>query len=224
MTESMGLTLFVSKVYTTVGVGLCTTLLTAYISNSIMVKYYTYIYSVLGCMIGLLGLGLCEPLYRVQKSYILRKLSFLLTCFSLGLVMSPIVDNKGHPWLFPNAIIITVMIFGGCTLCAKYCDYDFIKWKAQLLIGLSIILLFQILSLSSFVWFGPNTFISAIDKVDIYVSIFMFMGLIIYDTRMAKIMYERGDPDELYCAMHICLDFINLLVDIIDLMDRNESS
>jgi hypothetical protein len=47
-----------------------------------------------------------------------------------------------------------------------------------------------------------------------------FLHIIIY-TIIAKVMYEKG-PDEILCAMHICLDFVNLLVDIMDVLRQED--
>ena len=70
--------------------------------------------------------------------------------------------------------------------------------------------------LTSQLIFGPNEFSSFLHSVDVYMGIPLMAGFVAYDTHEARAMYKNGDPDHLGCAANLYLDFINILIRVID--------
>jgi len=67
---------------------------------------------------------------------------------------------------------------------------------------------------------GPNVFSSMLHSIDLYVGIPLFAGFVAYDTHVAIEMYKNKDPDHLGCSANMYLDFMNILVRMIELMSK----
>lgn len=104
--KNTGLVLFI-RGYMIVGGGLFTLLLTPYSASSLLMNYH---YSTVICGIVLSIVGILGIKFTDKKMDFIRTLSFFLTCYGLGLLLGSI-DNSKHPELFPNAILITNLIY-----------------------------------------------------------------------------------------------------------------
>ena len=78
------------------------------------------------------------------------------------------------------------------------------------------------LGLGSTLIFGPNALSALVHNVDIYGGIGLFTLMSIYDSYMAKQMYLKGEADHLGCATTVYLDFINLLIRIMEALAKKK--
>lgn len=76
------------------------------------------------------------------------------------------------------------------------------------------------MGLSASLYMGPNAFSAFIHSVDLYGGVALFTALSIYDAYLARKMYLENTPDHLQCATSCFLDFINLLIQIMQIMTK----
>ena len=77
-----------------------------------------------------------------------------------------------------------------------------------------------LVGLGSQLIFGPTMFSMALHSIDTYAGIVLFTAMSAYDTHKSIEMYENKDPDHLGCAINLYLDFINLLIRIMEVMAK----
>ena len=92
--------------------------------------------------------------------------------------------------------------------------------EAPLMAGLIGLVSIGLVGLASHIIFGPNIFSLALHSIDTYGGILLFTGLTAYNTHKSIDMYEKGDPDHLGCAVQFYLDFMNILIRIMEAMAK----
>lgn len=235
--HNVGLSNFMSKVYTQASLGVLGTLGTAYVTMPMLVEHPGM---ALGCgfvgaIAGIIGINRYEPVYhsktigtelvKYAEDHPMRKWSFAGLSASMGIMMAPFLDTVTtiDPWILPNSMIVTSLIIGGSAVISKYCGSEIMTWKGPLMLGLTSLIGLQLVSLGSLALLGPNPFASMmLGNVSIYGGIALFTGFSVYDSYMARVMYEKGTPDHMRCSVEIYLDFINLLIDIMRLMAKKD--
>ncbi len=144
-----------------------------------------------------------------------RELSYGVLSIGMGISLAPmmglIVDVD--PAIVPASLMITSGILGGCAyISAKYGNESLMKWKGPLMAGLGTLIVTQLVGLGSSLIFGPGIFSAMLHNVDVYGGIGLFTLFGIYDTYIARMMYKKGEADDLGCATQVYLDSMNLLV------------
>jgi FtsH-binding integral membrane protein len=233
--RDVGLKKFMSKVYTKMGVGVVTTLgislalMPVGVINplgSIGVGFIT-------SMLCAYGMDYYKPQYKTcyvdnelihySENEPMREVSFWGLTTGMGITMSPFMSMMIgiDPMIVPVSVGLSAMIFGGCAYYATICkDAQMMKWKAPLAIGLGSLVTIQLIGIGSTLIVGSNALSSLIHNVDIYGGIGLFTMMSIYDSYMARKMYKNKEADHLGCATMVYLDFMNLLIRIMEAMAK----
>ncbi len=153
----------------------------------------------------------------------LRKFSFWSLTGGMGLMLAPMMNiiTAIDPAIVPASLLMSGGIFGGCALiAAKAKDAAIMQWKAPLMVGLGSLIGIQLIGIGSNLLFGPNSFSLMVHNVDVYGGIALFTFMSIYDAHVARAMYIKGEPDHLGCATSVYLDFMNILIRVMEAMAK----
>ncbi len=236
ITKTVGLSNFMTKVYGQTYFGVLGSLGTAYAIAPFIADQPLIAIGIgfVGSIASIIGISALKPTYHTKKigtevvqyaeDQPLRKLSFAGLSIGMGTMISPLITHvmELDPWILPNSMIISSLIFGGCALMAKRCDPRIMTWQGPLMVGLGSLVGLQLLGLGSILCFGPNSFALMIHNVDVYGGIVLFTGFSIYDSYKARIAYEQGKPDTIGCSTELYLDFMNLLIRILEILAKNK--
>lgn len=162
-----------------------------------------------------------EVLYAKDKPF--REVCFagLIGSMALGLAPMMQIITEISPMIVPISLGLTSAIFGGCWLVSKWCsDLQMMQWRAPLMIGLGTLVGGGLLSIGSMLIWGPNMFSAMWQTIDIYGGIALFTGMSIYDMHAAVKMYQEKNPDHIGCATNLYLDFLNLLIRIMEAIGK----
>lgn len=138
-------------------------------------------------------------------------------------MISPFVAqiNAISPTIFSSATLMSGLVFGGSIIAAKYCQKgSLLVWQAPLMGGLVGLIGIGLVSIGTQLVIGPNIFSSALHSIDTYGGLVLFMGITAYDTHKAIDRYENKDPDHLGCSVELYLDFVNILIRIMEIMAK----
>ena len=229
----LGMTRFLKRVYTYTGVGICA---------SLGVSYFTVPFAAanpLGTILmgAVLSFGSLYPLSYFKPNYKqvqennqiikyaeddnMRYLSFGALVTGMGMIMSPamMMCMAVDPMIVPTAFVMSSMVFGGCALYSTKCkDETMMKWQGPLMVGLYSLVGLGLTSIASLLIFGPNPYAALMMNVDTYGGLLLFVGLSIYDSHTAIKMYKENKPDHIECATILYLDFMNLMIRIMEIM------
>lgn len=160
---------------------------------------------------------------KYTEHSILRKLSYGGLVTGTGIIMTPlaVICASIDPLIIPKALVATSAVTLGAmyyTLNKRQGELN--SWGAPLYGALTGFVGLGLLSLSSQLIYGHNTFSEIWYNIDTYAGIPLFAGLIAYDTSKAIEKYEE-DPDEINAATEIYLDFINVLIRMMSIMAKS---
>ncbi|OJT02369.1 Bax inhibitor 1 [Trametes pubescens] len=205
---------FVRKVYTILFCQiLATTIMAGFISRSANTIFWvqTHTWSLYLPLLGtLVNLGL---LFWKRHSHpfnlVLLSTFTLLEAFTLG-VMTAFFDTT----IVLQALLITVGVFLGLTLFTMQSKYDFSGMGSWLFVGLFALFMTGLVGI-----FVP--FSRTMDLIFAIGGCLIFSGYIIYDTYMIT---KRLSPDEyIFASISLYLDFINLFINILRLLNNTQS-
>jgi FtsH-binding integral membrane protein len=158
-----------------------------------------------------------EILYSINSTG--RLISYGSLVSGMGVTMVPLCGMFPHA-LIP-AFVASSSIFAGSTLWAMKKGVGELKPYGSILYGgLSGLVGVSLMGLGSNLFFGTNWFGDMTHLISLYGGIPLFTGLIAYDTHKAIEMYESGNPDHLGCSTQLYLDFINLFVRFIEIINK----
>ena len=238
--QEIGLSQFMSKVYTKMGAGIAVTMGTSLGLHTVLPTMMENPFVPLGigavaAFGSIFGINGLKPIHKTVKQgqelihYTenppLREASFWTLSLGMGVSMSPFMGMMMEidPIIIPAALGISTFIFGGCALYSRNTtNAQIMEWKAPLFFGLTGLIGIQLLGLGSTFIFGPNALSALVHNVDIYGGIGLFTLMSIYDSYMAKQMYLKGEADHLGCATTVYLDFINLLIRIMEALAKKK--
>ncbi len=152
-----------------------------------------------------------------------RKLAYGSFIFFNSLMISPLIAmaHTLNPMIVPAAAGITGLIMSGASLYAyKKPNGSLLSWQAPLagcvvgLIGMGLV------GIGSHLIMGPNLLSSVLMSVEPYIGICIFSLLTASDTQKAIALYQEQNPDHLGCAANFYLNFINLLIRIIEILSK----
>jgi FtsH-binding integral membrane protein len=235
-----GLRQFLGRVYSWTGLGIFGTVGLATVLAPLGLNFFPYLIGG-GLALSLgscLGVTMIKPeikiktmtsagreiLYAEDKP--LRKASYVGLVTGMGLGLTPLMHMilAIDPLIVPISLGLTSTIFGGCWWYSRRCsDLQMMQWQAPLMIGLGTIVAGGLMSIGSTLILGPNLFSSLWMNVDMYGGIVLFTAMAIYDMYMAEKMYRERNPDHLGCATSIYLDFINMLIRIMEVLGKAKS-
>ncbi|KAH8119028.1 UPF0005-domain-containing protein [Phellopilus nigrolimitatus] len=146
--------------------------------------------------------------HSVPANYILLSIFTLFEAFTLGVVMA-FYDND----VILQALIITLGVFTGLTLFTFQSKYDFSGLGPWLFGALLALLMTGLVGI--FIPFGKT-----MDLIYAIGGCLIFSGYIVYDTYMIS---NKLSPDEFILgAISLYLDFINLFINILRLLNNVE--
>ncbi len=161
--------------------------------------------------------------YWYSKNSPTRMLSGTSVVAGMTMVMTPFIEimNAISPTILPSALVATSCVFGGSIAYAYMKPKGaLLAWEAPLMGGLVGLVGMGLVGLGSQLIFGPTMFSMALHSIDTYAGIVLFTAMSAYDTHKSIEMYENKDPDHLGCAINLYLDFINLLIRIMEVMAK----
>lgn len=136
-------------------------------------------------------------------------------------IVSPLIAFAGATDILIPAMLSTSAVFGGATYYANTRKVGELEvWGSTLYGGLWGLIECGFTGLASTFIFGPNMFSVFMHSIDLYAGIPLFAGFVAYDTHKAIDMYKQKDPDHLGCSIQLYLDFVNILIRMIKIMDK----
>jgi modulator of FtsH protease len=155
------------------------------------------------------------PLIMVQRSA--REypkniiLTFLFT-FVMGVMIAPgmYIAERSVPGIVMQAGALTFTAFGALSLYAVFSRRDFSAWGAFFFVGLIVLLVASVLNIF-FQSVAVGLFLSA-------VGVFVFSGLLVFDTWRIMRSGAYGQDDYVFAAVTIYLDLLNLFMFILSLL------
>jgi FtsH-binding integral membrane protein len=234
VSKNRGLNKFVQKVYHTTGFGIAGSLALAQgLHMSDLAVQCPLQCLIGGFVVALTGTaGLHYGKYKVKKrgselyaeNDDARIAGYTAICAGMGTTISPMVSmvTEISPTIFPAATGVSLAVMAGASWWSyRQPEGALLSWQAPLMGGLIGLIGVSLTGLLSGMIFGPQCLaFQMLHSVDTYGGILLFTGFTAYDTHKAIERYKKGDPDHLGCATELYLDFMNLLVRIMEVMAK----
>ncbi|ANB11051.1 Bxi1p [Sugiyamaella lignohabitans] len=174
------------------------------VSHWVLTHIWTFYVAIFGAM------GLMIGAYVKQRSYPTNMLFLggftLLESYCVGIISS-LYDTK----IVIQAVVLTLVIFGGLSLFALQTKYDFSGWQSYLGAALWGLIGFGLISI-----FMPYS--SGVELAYSVVGALVFAGYIVVDTQL--IMRRYHPEDEVAAAIALYLDIINLFLNILRILNE----
>ena len=152
---------------------------------------------------------------RIRKmSPTTARISFLLYSFLTGLTFSSIFlvyELSSILIIF----LVAALLFGIFALIGNYTSIDLTKFGTFLLMMLFGIIICTLIN----IFLNNSTF----DIIITIISLIVFLGYTAYDIQKVKLLEDEIEEDNLaiYGALQLYLDFINILLDLLNLFGKN---
>lgn len=209
---------YVQKVYFWLFIGLIITSITAYVVSTDPDIYNV----ILGNDIVFYGLLIAQFLAIVTVSAFIRRIpdniaeiTFVLYCFLTGLTLSSIF-LEFDIYSIAYVVLITAAMFGFMSLYGYVTKTDLTSVGNIATMALFGIILALIVNL-----FLMN---SALDTILSIIGVLVFSAFTAHDTQKIKnILMDNGEDlikKEILGALNLYLDFVNLFLDLIDLLGK----
>jgi FtsH-binding integral membrane protein len=157
----------------------------------------------------------------------LRNAFFATLVASSAATLTPvaILTSAISPMILPASAVISGSVMAGASLYAyRTPSSKLSKWRGPLTGGLFGLLGVGIASMAAHYFIGPNSAMShMLHDANVYTGIGLFTAYTAYDTHVMVKQFETGDPDVLDAASNLYLDFVNLLVRIMDALTSASS-
>jgi len=228
----IGLSRFLKSVYISTGYSLLTSVVTAQILSCVSPQFLSVILLVgaIGCIISCFVFNKIETERKTEELnnqtiyYCIdptsRKCAFYSLSFFIGIILTPLVVIMGSR-VFYSGIFISLIVFGSATIFSYWKPHLACSLTPILIWGLFILSLVQLLGLMTIFLIGNNIFSNYIHSVDVIYGTLLFTGFIVYDTYKAvKVYTEEKNADHLSCATCLYLDFINVLIRIMEIIAK----
>lgn len=238
VTQSSGLANFIRKTYTATGLGIFGTIGVAQMLDysNIASQYPVHClgFGFVASIASIVGINYAN--YTINetenglesKNSLGRQFAFGGLVTGMGLTLSPMVDlcNTIDPTILPISMLLSGTVMGGASAYAYNASADkYLSLKAPMMGALCGLVGISFTSLGSGLIFGFDAPLSLLlHNVDIYGGLVVFTGLVVYDTQKSIAMYEDGDPDHLGCATALYLDFVNLLIRMLEIIAKHNQS
>jgi FtsH-binding integral membrane protein len=242
VTKHDGLKKFLNKTYLYTGGGIVSTLGIGFVTSSLLfspdgnLSLPTMIGGIVLGLGGAFGMGFTKYSINTEKymdennktiehytstNSIGRQLSYVSLVSGMGLMMGPVFMMAGSNDVLIPAMLASGLVFGGASAYAmRQPEGSLTIWGPALRGGLLSLLGCGLTSIVMYSLFGPNMFTTIGHSIDLYLGIPLFAGFVAYDTHVAIEMYKQKDPDHLGCSTSMYLDFMNILVRMIEIMSK----
>ncbi len=237
-TENVGLSNFISKTYQYTGIGIVCTLGISHLISSTHL-FGTMEESFIPLFLGGAALTFMstiaidkikhkiinddEGLKSENPSKRVMAYGGLIT--GMSMTLSPMIEivNEMSPTVVPSSFLISSLVFGSSIAYARYRPQgSLLSYQAPLFAGLVSLVGLGCISAGTQFMIGPNIFSSVLYNVDTYGGILLFTGMTAYDTQLAIDQYNKKNPDHLGCSINLYLNFMNLLVRIMQVMAESQ--
>jgi FtsH-binding integral membrane protein len=160
-------------------------------------------------------IAVIAPLFLVMRNPRAFPQSVILTglfTFAMGVLIAPILYyvERTQPGVAGQAAALTLGTFGAVTAYVSLSRRDFSAWGSFFTIGLVILLITSILNIF-FRSSAASLYISA-------AAVFVFGGLLVFDTWRLLKSGEYGQDDYVAAAVQIYLDLINIFLALLRLL------
>jgi FtsH-binding integral membrane protein len=209
-----GVQAHISRVYQT----LLVMIATAALGTVVQLKYQIGGFLTFVCVFASI-LWLCFTPYRADSSN--EKKRTLIAClvsFFVGVSLGPglgMVYEAHGDGLIATAFIATAAVFAGFSAASLYSNKRFLMYSASVIAAASTSLF--VVSISSWFYRTP-----AMESAMIFLGLVLFSGYIVYDTQIMILQAERGYKDVPMHALQLFLDFVNLFVRILKLLQQKK--
>ena len=207
-----------SKVFLWLFVGLAVTFGTGFFLSMNEVMVENIINSGMYWIVVIVELGIAMFLgIRIQKmNYMTALICYLVYSFITGLTFSLLFLAYELTSII-SVFAITSILFLIFGLYGRYTKRDLGKMSTFLFMGLIGIIIAGIIGI-----FVQNSMFAAIINI---ISIIIFLGYIAYDMNsIEKIAnYVGEDKAAVYCAFQLYLDFINIFIDLLQLIGNSNN-
>ena len=152
-----------------------------------------------------------------------RQLSYFAIYTGNGLMLSKLVlaANLVNPAIIPMSIALTALTFGGASLYAYNKPLgSFSKYGGFLSGGLLGLIGMSLMSGVSYLIMGPTPLSMAFWRIEPYIAIAVFSGLIGHDTHQAVENYKPGDYDHFKPAVLMYYNVITIFTNYIHILLR----
>lgn len=155
------------------------------------------------------------PLFLVMRSPRAFPQNVILTglfTFAEGVWLAPLLfmAERTQPGIINQAALLTLGTFGLLTAFVWFSRRDFSAWGSFFMIGLVVLLITSLLNLF-FRSSAAALYISA-------AAVFVFGGLLVFDTWRILRSGQYGEEDYVAAAVQIYLDLLNMFLAILSLL------
>jgi FtsH-binding integral membrane protein len=160
-------------------------------------------------------IGVFAPLFLVMRNPRQFPQNVALTglfTFAEGVWLAPLLymAERTQPGIINQAALLTLGTFGALTAYAVFSRRDFSAWGGFFMVGLVILLITAVLNLF-FRSSAAALYISA-------AAVFVFGGLLVFDTWRILRSGQYGEDDYVAAAVQIYLDLLNMFLAILSLL------
>ena len=139
----------------------------------------------------------------------------------MGISSAPAFAFYDLSYVLPPSLLMTTMVFTGASVYARKAQPgSFLAYGPALSGGLLGLVGTGLVGIGSEMFFGPNMFSALAHNVQLYAGIPLFTAFVAYDTHVAIQRFESGDPDHLGCSLELYLDFMNILVRMMKIVNK----
>ena len=215
-TERYGFAEYIKKVYMYVGGGLFLSGIAAYLTSQsldMMIKFTTKQGWVILLVPFFLLLWLYINIGRMSNTT--ARIFYALFTITNGISLAPIFHIYTSESI-TSCFFVTSAIFLCMALYGHFTKRDLSTLGSLCIMGLLGIIVASILNL--FIMSSTIMFLSTI------ISVFVFVGLIAYDSQKLNLLYNIGDNQKtaIIGALALYLDFINLFLDLLRLFGKRK--
>lgn len=237
--HNVGMKQFLTRTYNTTALSICGALGTAYLGMFMPAVMFNPLGTsllaglvMIGSFLGVNYIpprvvsynepGIPAPIFKTENPPS-RLALYCLGVGSLGLSASPLFlyMSAMNPSIITSSIGVTLGIFGGASAISYMLPKDQILGYGNIFFGSLLGLIgVQLVGIGGTLLYGPNALSTLLFDVNTYGGLLLFSGLIAYDTHVAIKSYEMGYADHLGISTQLLLDFWNLLVRVMEMMNR----
>lgn len=215
-TERYGFAEYIKKVYMYVGGGLFLSGIAAYLTSQsldMMIRFTTkQVWVILLVPVALL-LWLYINIQRMSNTT--ARIFYALFTITNGISLAPIFHIYTSESI-TSCFFVTSAIFLCMALYGHFTKRDLSTLGSLCIMGLFGVIIASLLNI--FIMSSTIMFLSTI------ISVFVFVGLIAYDSQKLNLLYNIGDNQKtaIIGALALYLDFINLFLDLLRLFGKRK--
>lgn len=160
--------------------------------------------------------------YPVINNSLAQQISYATLVSGMSLTIAPIMNILDFEEIVLPAIISSSAIFSSSCAFGYYYSETAGKFKNIAGIGLLSLVGTGLLGLGFEHFIGPSAFTNALHNYNTYAGIPIFTLISAYDVHTALEMYKNKQPDAIMCSSNLYLNFINILVRMMEIIAKSK--